>query len=128
MTHQFPTHQREAASSAGRMARLKAALQRGSSFRAFALSEGITPQALMNWLDRRPDYAHQVARYRRGYKSAPVTGAQFWARVEAVRVRKAGAPWKVAAAPLAINWSALCAWYRLNRAAVDAALAERRAA
>lgn len=118
-------------SNAGRFARLRAALQRGDSFARFAKAEGITPQALFDWLDRRPDYAHQVARYRRGYRSAPVTGVWFWRRVEAIRARKQGARWKQAARPLNIDHKALCAWYRANRAAVDAAIAEleqRRAA
>jgi hypothetical protein len=115
----------------GRFTRLKTALQRGDSFASFARSEGITPQALMNWLDRRPDYAVQVARYRRPGRSAPVTGQWFWLRVEAIRERKRGARWKAAARPLGINWTALCAWYRDNRAAVDRAIEElehRRAA
>lgn len=84
-------------SDAARLARLKTALQHGSSFRRFALSEGISVQTLMYWLDTRPAYAHQVARYRRGYKSAPVTGAQFWARVEAVRKQRGGTCWKTPA-------------------------------
>jgi hypothetical protein len=115
-------------SDTARLARLKAALQRGESFRAFARAEGITVQTLMYWINSRPAYAHQVDRYRRGYKSAPVTGAQFQARVEAVRTKLAGACWKVAAAPLGIEHTALSQWYRINRAAVDSALAQRRAA
>lgn len=115
-------------SDTARLARLKAALQRGDSFRAFARAEGITVQTLMYWINTRPAYAHQVDRYRRGYKSAPVTGAQFHARVEAIRTKLAGACWKVAAAPLGIEHTALSQWYRINRAAVDSALAQRRAA
>ena len=115
-------------SDTARLARLKAALQRGDSFRAFARAEGIAVQTLMYWINSRPAYAHQVDQYRRGYKSAPVTGAQFHARVEAIRTKQAGACWKVAAAPLGIEHTALSQWYRINRAAVDSALAQRRAA
>ena len=49
-------------------------------------------------------------------------------RVEAIRTKLAGACWKVAAAPLGIEHTALSQWYRINRAAVDSALAQRRAA
>lgn len=116
-------------SDAQRLARLKAHLQQGGSRYSFARQEGIRLQSLLNWLDRRPDYERQLAGYDRGHKSAPVTGPQYWQRVEAIRRRKADRlAWKVVAYPLGITDKALRQWYYINRAAVDAALGERRAA
>lgn len=111
-----------------RLAALKAALQRGETVSAFARSEGLTPQALYDWLNRRPDYARQIAAYRRPGKSKPVTGPEFWRRVEAVQKRRRGFSWKEAGRHLEINDAALRQWVRINRDRIDAALAERRAA
>ena len=111
-----------------RLTRLKAALQRGETVSAFARSEGLTPQALYDWINRRPDYAAQIAAYRRPGKSKPVSGPEFWRRVEAVQKRRRGFSWKEAGRGLEINDAALRQWVRINRDRIDAALAERRAA
>lgn len=114
---------------AQRLARLKAHLQVGGSRYSFARQEGISRQALQDWLARRPDYALQVKRYDLDHRSAPVTGPDFWARVDAIRQRQTqGLQWKAIARPLGIEGTALKQWYYNNRAAVDAAMAERRAA
>jgi hypothetical protein len=119
---------RNPAADAIKFARLKAHLETGKSFGAFARAEGIRVQSLMMWVDYRPEYAEQLVAFRHGRQATPVTGSAFWSRVEAVRKRKAGARWKVAAAGLPINHTALFAWYAKNRAAVDAALEMRVAA
>ena len=122
-----PTH--NPLSDAARLARLKAHLQQGGSRYSFAKAEGISRQALQDWLARRPDYALQVKRYDLDHRSAPVTGPQFWARVDAIRQRQAqGLAWKTVARDLGMEWTALKQWYYTNRAAVDAAMTERRAA
>lgn len=116
-------------SHAARLARLKQALAEGQTFAAFARAEGITKQALQDWLDRRPDYAAQVARYRLDHRSAPVIGPRYWARVEAIRQRQQqGLPWKSVAYPLGITEKALKQWYYQHRETVDGLIAERRAA
>jgi hypothetical protein len=125
----MPAPHRNYLADAARLARLKAHLQVGGSRYSFAKAEGISRQALQDWLARRPDYERQLAGYDRGHKSAPVVGARFWARVEAVRRRKdEGLQWDRAAYPLGITEKALKQWYYLHRETVDGLIAERRAA
>jgi len=113
----------------GRFDRLIAALEAGKSMRAFARSEGIAAQTVYNWLKARPHYAEQVAKFRRaGGSRKPVTDFEFRRRVEAYKLRLAGHCWKSAARTLEISDAALRQWCRINRAEIEAALAERRAA
>lgn len=118
-----------------RFKRLKAALQRGETIADFARTEGVTPQAITDWLDRRPDYAAQLRQYRRGRMAglrAPICGQEFWSRAQAIRTRlETGARWKVVARELGLNDAALRQWFKTNRTAVLKAIAElqeRRAA
>jgi hypothetical protein len=108
---------------ADRLKALKAVLQRGKTITDYARTEGVTAQAIYDWLNRRPDYNNQIAMYRRGQR-APIVGVEFWARVEAVRKRRLGMTWKQAGRHLKINDAALRQWVRINREQIDAALAE----
>jgi len=111
---------------AERLERLKRHLREGGSRYSFAKAEGITRQALQNWIMRRPEYALQVKRFLLSHRSAPVTGAQYWQRVEAIRQRQAqGLQWKVVARDLGMEWTALKQWYYQNRADVDGHIASR---
>jgi len=111
---------------AARLAKLKRHLREGGSRYSFAKAAGITLQALLDWLERRPDYERQIAAYSRGHKSAPVTGSDYQARIEAIRKRQTeGLRWKQAAWPLGITEKALKQWYYLHKAEIDAHLASR---
>jgi transposase-like protein len=104
-----------------RIERLRAALARGDNMSQFARDEGVSPQAISNWLVRRPDLQASlgIAKLRKQRSDAT-----FSERVEAIRLQKSGTLWKIAAWQVRLSGNALNAWYHKNRAAVDAALAE----
>lgn len=105
-----------------RFERLKAHLQQGGTRYTFARREGVSRQAITNWLKRRPDYVRQLEAYGKTHKSAPVVGEAFKQRVGAVREKYAhGVPWKVAGHSVGLTGPALAQWYYCNRDAVDKA-------